>query len=261
LTMYFIKDKNGQAQIPFKIVYITGLIRDKEGQKMSKSKGNVIDPLDIIDGISTENLLTKHTIKIMESRLIEKTTKFTKKEYPNNIKAHGADALRFTLAALASTGRNINWDTKRLTSYHNFCNKLWNASRYVLINTSGKDCGQNNKEMSFSLSDRWIRTEFNQTVKLYRESLDSYRFDIAANILYEFTWNQFSNWYLELSKSTINKGNDLEIRATRYTLIEVLESLLRLAHPIIPFITETIWKKVKIIKGIQQETIMLQPFP
>lgn len=261
LTMYFIKDENGQGQIPFKTVYMTGLIRDEEGQKMSKSKGNVIDPLDMIDGISLEDLLTKRTGNMMQPQLAEKIAKRTRKEYPQGIEAHGTDALRFTLAALASTGRDINWDMKRLTGYRNFCNKLWNASRYVLMNTEGLDCGQHGGEMTFSLADRWIMAEFNQTVKLYREALDTYRFDIAANILYEFTWNQFCDWYLELSKPAIHKGNEAEICATRYTLIEILESLLRLAHPIIPFITETIWQRVKMIKGIQQDTIMLQPFP
>lgn len=261
LTMYFIKDENGQGQIPFKTVYMTGLIRDEEGQKMSKSKGNVIDPLDMIDGISLEDLVTKRTGNMMQPQLAKKIAKRTRKEYPNGIEAHGTDALRFTLAALASTGRDINWDMKRLTGYRNFCNKLWNASRYVLMNTEGQDCGQHGGKMIFSLADRWIMAEFNQTVKLYREALDSYRFDMAANILYEFTWNQFCDWYLELSKPAIHKGNEAEIRATRYTLIEILENLLRLAHPIIPFITETIWQRVKVVKGISQDTIMLQPFP
>lgn len=261
LTMYFIKDEDGQGQVPFKTVYMTGLIRDKEGQKMSKSKGNVIDPIDMIDGISLEDLLIKRTSNMMQPQLAKKIAKRTRKEYPQSIKAYGTDALRFTLAALASTGRNINWDIKRLAGYRNFCNKLWNASRYVLINTEGKDCGQNGGEMIFSLPDRWITAEFNQTIKLYREALDIYRFDIAANILYEFTWNKFCDWYLELSKPAIHKGSEAEVRATRCTLIKVLESLLRLAHPIIPFITETIWQHVKLVNGIQKDTIMLQPFP
>ncbi|AMA65186.1 Valine--tRNA ligase [Candidatus Arsenophonus lipoptenae] len=261
LTMYFIKDENGKGQVPFKIVYMTGLIRDEEGKKMSKSKGNVIDPLDIIDGISLEDLLIKRTSNMMQPQLAKKIAQCTRKEYPYGIKAHGADALRFTLATLASTGQNINWDIRRLTGYHNFCNKLWNASRYVLINTIGYDCGQDGGKMTFSLADQWIIAEFNQTIKLYREALDSYRFDIAANILYKFTWNQFCDWYLELSKIIILKGNEINIRAARYTLVEILESLLRLAHPIIPFITETIWQHIKIIKGIHQNSIMLQPFP
>ncbi|BET98334.1 valine--tRNA ligase [Xenorhabdus taiwanensis] len=261
MTMHFIKDENGKPQVPFKTVYMTGLIRDEEGQKMSKSKGNVIDPLDMIDGISLENLLEKRTGNMMQPQMAEKIRKRTEKQFPEGIEAHGTDALRFTLAALASTGRDINWDMKRLQGYRNFCNKLWNASRFVLMNTEGQDCGQNGGEMSLSLADRWILAEFNQTVKAYREALDTYRFDIAANILYEFTWNQFCDWYLELSKPAINKGAEAEVRAARHTLIEVLEGLLRLAHPIIPFITETIWQRVKVVKGIEADTIMLQSFP
>ncbi|WP_321157895.1 valine--tRNA ligase [Providencia stuartii] len=261
LTMHFIKDENGIPQVPFKTVYMTGLIRDEEGQKMSKSKGNVIDPLDMIDGISLEDLLEKRTGNMMQPQLAEKIAKRTRKEYPNGIEAHGTDALRFTLAALASTGRDINWDMKRLSGYRNFCNKLWNASRFVLMNTENQDCGQNGGEMSFSLADRWIMAQFNQTIKAYREALDTHRYDIAAGILYDFTWNEFCDWYLELSKPAVHKGNEAQARAARFTLIEVLEALLRLAHPIIPFITETIWQRVKVVKGIDADTIMLQPFP
>ncbi|AHG20979.1 valyl-tRNA synthase [Chania multitudinisentens RB-25] len=261
LTMHFIKDENGKPQVPFKTVYMTGLIRDDEGQKMSKSKGNVIDPLDMVDGISLEDLLEKRTGNMMQPQLAEKIRKRTEKQFPNGIEPHGTDALRFTLAALASTGRDINWDMKRLEGYRNFCNKLWNASRFVLMNTEEHDCGFNGGEMQLSLADRWILAEFNRTVKAYREALDTYRFDIAAGILYEFTWNQFCDWYLELTKPVISNGSVAEQRGTRNTLIVVLEALLRLAHPIIPFITETIWQRVKQIKGITADTIMLQPFP
>ncbi|MGE9552695.1 valine--tRNA ligase [Erwinia amylovora] len=261
LTMHFIKDEDGKPQVPFKTVYMTGLIRDEEGQKMSKSKGNVIDPLDMVDGISLEALLEKRTGNMMQPQLAEKIRKRTEKQFPNGIEPHGTDALRFTLAALASTGRDINWDMKRLEGYRNFCNKLWNASRFVLMNTEDQDCGQNGGERVLSLADRWIRAEFNQTVKAYRDALDSYRFDIAANILYEFTWNQFCDWYLELAKPVMNGGSEAELRGTRNTLVDVLEALLRLAHPIIPFITETIWQRVKGLKGITDDTIMLQPMP
>lgn len=261
LTMHFMKDENGKPQVPFKTVYMTGLIRDDEGQKMSKSKGNVIDPLDMVDGISLEELLEKRTGNMMQPQLSEKIRKRTEKQFPNGIEPHGTDALRFTLAALASTGRDINWDMKRLEGYRNFCNKLWNASRFVLMNTEGQDCGQNGGEMVLSLADRWILAEFNQTIKAYREAMDTYRFDLAANILYEFTWNQFCDWYLELAKPVMNSGSEAELRGTRHTLIEVLEALLRLAHPIIPYITETIWQRVKTLKGITADTIMLQPFP
>ncbi|HEN3252141.1 TPA: valine--tRNA ligase [Yersinia enterocolitica] len=261
LTMHFMKDENGKPQVPFKTVYMTGLIRDDEGRKMSKSKGNVIDPLDMVDGISLEELLEKRTGNMMQPQLAEKIRKRTEKQFPNGIEPHGTDALRFTLAALASTGRDINWDMKRLEGYRNFCNKLWNASRFVLMNTEGQDCGQNGGEMVLSLADRWILAEFNQTIKAYREAMDTYRFDLAANILYEFTWNQFCDWYLELAKPVMNSGSEAELRGTRHTLIEVLEALLRLAHPIIPYITETIWQRVKTLKGITADTIMLQPFP
>ena len=213
-----------QGDIPFRTVYIHALVRDAEGQKMSKSRGNVIDPLEVMD-------------------------------------RYGTDALRFTLAALASTGRDINWDMKRLEGYRNFCNKLWNASRFVLMNTEAHDCGFNGGEKVLSLADRWILAEFNRTVKAYREALDTYRFDLAANILYEFTWNQFCDWYLELTKPVVSNGSEAEQRGTRHTLITVLEALLRLAHPIIPFITETIWQRVKPLTGTTADTIMLQPFP
>lgn len=261
LTMHFMKDENGKPQVPFKTVYMTGLIRDDEGQKMSKSKGNVIDPLDMVDGISLEELLEKRTGNMMQPQLADKIRKRTEKQFPNGIEPHGTDALRFTLAALASTGRDINWDMKRLEGYRNFCNKLWNASRFVLMNTEGQDCGQNGGEMVLSLADRWILAEFNQTIKAYREAMDTYRFDLAAGILYEFTWNQFCDWYLELTKPVMNSGSEAELRGTRHTLIEVLEALLRLAHPIIPYITETIWQRVKTLKGMTADTIMLQPFP
>ena len=261
LTMHFIKDENGKPQIPFKTIYMTGLIRDDEGQKMSKSKGNVIDPLDMVDGISLEDLLEKRTGNMMQPQMAEKIRKRTEKQFPNGIEPHGTDALRFTLAALASTGRDINWDMKRLEGYRNFCNKLWNASRFVLMNTEDQDCGFNGGELELSLADRWILAEFNQTVKAYREALDSYRFDIAANILYEFTWNQFCDWYLELAKPVMTGGSEAQLRGTRNTLVTVLEALLRLAHPIIPFITETIWQRVKVLKNISADTIMLQPMP
>ncbi|WP_085247848.1 valine--tRNA ligase [Gilliamella mensalis] len=261
MTMHFIKDEHGKPQVPFKTVYVTGLIRDEEGQKMSKSKGNVIDPLDMIDGISLSALLEKRTGNMMQPQLAEKIAKRTQKQFPNGIESHGTDALRFTLAALASTGRDINWDLKRLEGYRNFCNKLWNASRYVLMNTEGHDCGFKGGDLDYSLADKWILAEFNQTIKAYREAFDTYRFDLAANILYEFTWNQFCDWYLELTKSILANGELSQQRAARHTLITVLEALLRLAHPIIPFITEAIWQNVKGLMNISADTIMLQPMP
>ncbi|AWX15141.1 valine--tRNA ligase [Mergibacter septicus] len=261
-TMHFIKDENGKPQVPFKNVYVTGLIRDENGAKMSKSKGNVIDPLDMIDGIDLESLVAKRTGNMMQPQLAAKIEKATRKEFPQGITAHGTDALRFTLAALASTGRDINWDMKRLEGYRNFCNKLWNASRFVLMNTENHDCGfGDNQEMTLSLADRWILAEYNNTVKAFRQALDQYRFDIAATTLYEFIWNQFCDWYLELTKPVLAQGNETEQRGTRHTLITVLEGILRLAHPIIPFITEEIWQRVKTLVGKNTATIMLEPFP
>ncbi|WP_199611208.1 valine--tRNA ligase [Flocculibacter collagenilyticus] len=263
MTMHFIKDENNKPQVPFKKVYVTGLIRDDEGNKMSKSKGNVIDPLDMIDGISLEDLLEKRTGNMMQPQLAAKIKKQTEKQFPNGIEAHGTDALRFTLAALASTGRDINWDMKRLEGYRNFCNKLWNASRYVLMNTEEQDCGFGDSpgEMTFSLADKWIMGQYQNTIKAYRDAMDNYRFDIAAQTLYEFTWNQFCDWYLELTKPVLFKGNEAQQRGTRHTLVTVLESLLRLMHPIMPFITETIWQSVAPLANRQANTIMNQAYP
>lgn len=257
-TMHFIKDENGKPQVPFKTVYVTGLIRDEQGQKMSKSKGNVLDPIDMIDGISLEDLLEKRTGNMMQPQLAEKIAKATRKEFENGISAHGTDALRFTLAALASNGRDINWDMKRLEGYRNFCNKLWNASRFVLTNDK-LDLSSGGVE--YSLADRWIESTFNRTVEEFRSALAQYRFDLAANTIYEFTWNQFCDWYLELTKPIFANGTDAQKRGASQTLVKVLEKLLRLAHPIIPFITEEIWQKVKGFAGVEGDTIMLQPFP
>ncbi|QDP02205.1 valine--tRNA ligase [Thalassotalea sp. PS06] len=263
MTMHFNKDEDGKAQVPFKKVYVTGLIRDEHGDKMSKSKGNVIDPLDMIDGISLEDLLQKRTGNMMQPKLAEKIAKATRKEFPNGIEAHGTDALRFTLTALASTGRDINWDMKRLEGYRNFTNKLWNASRYVLMNTEEHDCGANGGDMVLSLADRWIIGQFQQTVKTVHEAFASFRFDLASQALYEFTWNQFCDWYLELTKPVLFKGSEAEQRGTRHTLVNILESLLRLMHPVMPYITETIWQRVAPLTGnfTEGDSIMMQSFP
>ncbi|MGO2168288.1 valine--tRNA ligase, partial [Pseudoalteromonas sp.] len=263
MTMHFIKDDDGKPQVPFKTVYVTGLIRDENGDKMSKSKGNVLDPIDMIDGIGLESLVTKRTSNLMQAKVAKKIEKDTRKTFDNGIEAHGTDALRFTLAAMASTGRDINWDMNRLEGYRNFCNKLWNASRYVLMNTEEQDCGFNEAEKQYSLADRWVLGQFESTVKTYTEHLDNYRFDLAANTLYEFTWNQFCDWYLELTKPILFKGNEAQQRGTRHTLITVLESLLRLMHPMMPYITETIWQRVAPLAGIEtaNTSIMVQAFP
>ncbi|AWW33435.1 valine--tRNA ligase [Mannheimia varigena] len=257
-TMHFIKDENGKPQVPFKTVYVTGLIRDEQGQKMSKSKGNVLDPIDMIDGISLDDLLEKRTGNMMQPQLAEKIAKATRKEFSEGIVAHGTDALRFTLTALASNGRDINWDMKRLEGYRNFCNKLWNASRYVLTNDK-LDLSEGDVE--FSLADRWIESQFNRTVETFRTALSQYRFDLVANAIYEFTWDQFCDWYLELTKPIFFKGTDAQRRGASRTLVNVLEKLLRLIHPVMPFITEEIWQKVKGFVGIEADTIMLQKFP
>ncbi|UDG81418.1 Valine--tRNA ligase [Candidatus Profftia lariciata] len=261
LAMYLIKDKNNNPQIPFHTIYITGLIRDDEGYKMSKSKGNVIDPIDVIDGISLSELIKKRTNDMMQPQLAKKITQRTQKKFPTGIQAYGTDALRFTLAAISSTGRYINWDMNRLKGYRNFCNKLWNASRFVLMNMQDQNNNLNTNEIVLSQIDRWILSIFNKMVKSYSKALDNYHFDIAANILYEFIWNQFCDWYLELTKLVLKNGSETEILSARYTMITVLEALLRTAHPIIPYITETIWQKIKLLKGITADTIMLQPFP
>jgi len=273
MTMHFNKDENGKAQIPFKKIYMTGLIRDENGDKMSKSKGNVIDPLDMIDGIDLDSLLEKRTGNMMQPKLAKKIEKLTKKEFPNGIEAHGTDALRFTLTSVATTGRDISWDMKRLEGYRNFTNKLWNASRYVLMNTEEFDCGSSdgqsaNAEMELSLADRWIIGQFEQTVKTVHEAFDTFRFDLASQALYEFTWNQFCDWYLELTKPVLfpkneEQGNEAQQRGTRHTLVNVLEGLLRLMHPIMPFITETIWQRVQPLSNFAKngDSIMIQSFP
>jgi valyl-tRNA synthetase len=262
MTMHFVKDENDKPQVPFKTVYVTGLIRDDDGHKMSKSKGNVIDPLDMIDGISLEDLLEKRTGNMMQPKMAEKIKKQTIKQFPNGIESHGTDALRFTLAALASTGRDINWDMKRLEGYRNFCNKLWNASNFVLMNTQEFDCGfKLDSSKTFSLADKWIMGQYQHTIKTYRDAMDTYRFDIAAHTLYKFTWDQFCGWYIELTKPVLLQGSEQQQRGTRHTLVTVLESLLRLMHPIMPFITETIWQDVSLLANCHSATIMDQAYP
>ncbi|EKO3617581.1 valine--tRNA ligase [bacterium 19MO03SA05] len=262
MTMHFCKDEHGKPQVPFKTVYVTGLIRDENGDKMSKSKGNVLDPIDMIDGIDLESLVEKRCGNMMQPQLAAKIEKNTRKTFENGIEPYGTDALRFTLAAMASTGRDINWDMKRLEGYRNFCNKLWNASRYVLMNTEAQDCGFTAGEIEYSLADKWIESQLELAAKEFNNHINNFRLDMAANTLYEFIWNQFCDWYLELTKPILWKGSEAQQRGTRRTLITVLEKTLRLAHPVIPYITETIWQSIKpLVDGVEGETIMLQALP
>ena len=249
-----------QGQVPFKEVYIHGLVRDAEGQKMSKSKGNVLDPIDIIDGIDLEALVAKRTAGMMQPHLAQKIEQATRKQFPDGIQSYGTDALRFTFASLASTGRDIRFDLLRTEGYRNFCNKLWNAARYVLMNTEDHDNGLTG-ECTFSQVDHWILARLHQVTDSTRHAIDHYRFDLAAQALYDFTWNEYCDWYLELAKVSLQSDDAALQRGTRKTLLQVLETLLRLMHPIMPFITEEIWQRVAPLAGIDAPTIMLQPYP
>ncbi|WP_434157879.1 valine--tRNA ligase [Stutzerimonas stutzeri] len=251
------------GQIPFKTVYVHGLVRDGQGQKMSKSKGNVLDPLDIVDGITLDELLQKRTSGMMQPKLAEKIAKQTRAEFPEGIASYGTDALRFTFCSLASTGRDVKFDMGRVEGYRNFCNKIWNAANFVFENTEHKDTGINGEPVELSSVDRWIISSLQRTEFEVTRQLEAFRFDLAAQALYEFIWDEYCAWYLELVKPVLwdESASAERQRGTRRTLVRVLETALRLAHPFMPFITEEIWQRVAPLAGKSGPTLMLQPWP
>ncbi|KAG1682859.1 Valine--tRNA ligase [Nymphon striatum] len=264
MIMFGLKFMDGE--VPFKEVYMHGLVRDGDGQKMSKSKGNVIDPLDVIDGISLEDLLEKRTYGLMQDseNKVKQIIKSTKSQFPDGIPAYGTDALRFTFASQASMGRDVRFDLQRIEGNRNFCNKIWNAARYVLMQTEDKDVGlDESNPIELSLADRWITSQLQKVTAEVTEHFEKYRFDLAAKALYEFSWGEYCDWYLELSKPVLfsDDSSDAEKRGTRRTLVRVFESLLRLLHPIMPYITEEVWQTIKPLAGISKDSIMLQPYP
>ena len=249
------------GKVPFKDVYITGLVRDKDGQKMSKSKGNILDPLDIIDGITLDDLIAKRTTGLMQPKMADRIAKATRKEFPDGIPAHGADPLRFTMAALAGPGRDIKFDLGRAEGYRNFCNKLWNATRFVLMNTQDVSLASTALLEPATDAEKWILARLAKTAAQAEAHFASYRFDLLAQALYEFAWNEFCDWFVELAKPALQGSDEHAARSTRHTLLHVLETLLRLLHPLVPFVTEQLWREVAPRLGIAGDTISLRPYP
>ncbi|UYZ68771.1 valine--tRNA ligase [Moraxella bovis] len=263
MTLHFVKDKDGKPQVPFHTVYVHGLVRDSEGQKMSKSKGNVLDPLDLIDSIDLESLVAKRTTGLMNPKDAVKIEKATRKEFPEGILAYGTDAVRFTFASLASTGRDINFDLKRVEGYRNFCNKIWNATRFVLMNVEGKPISDTPRPELWELSEKWIISRLQKCEQAVNLAFETYRFDLASQSIYDFIWNEYCDWYVELVKPVLNDESVSDERKAeiRRVLLSVLEVALRLTHPIMPFITEEIWQTLAPMLGQAGESIMLAPFP
>ena len=269
MSLHLLRDEKGHRQVPFRYVYVTGLIRDENGEKMSKSKGNVIDPLDMIDGIAVDELVAKRCANLMQPQKAAGIAKRTRKTFPDGIGAHGTDALRYTLYSLASTGRDINWDMKRLEGYRNFCNKIWNAVQYVLANCENEELGAPllpaaaNNSAGMALPERWIRSRLQHVIAKIESSINSFRLDHATSTLYGFIWNDFCAWYLELSKSVLNsdEATATEKATTRRTLVEVAEVAMRLTHPFMPFLTEEIWQRLKPLLQLSGETVMNASYP
>ncbi|UXI50701.1 valine--tRNA ligase [Acinetobacter variabilis] len=263
LTMHFMKNEDGTPQVPFKTVYVHGLVRDGEGQKMSKSKGNVLDPLDLIDGVDLETLVQKRTFGLMNPKQAAKIEKSTRKEFPEGIQAYGTDAVRFTFCALANTGRDIKFDMKRVEGYRNFANKIWNGTRFVMMNVEGQTVGQTARPDLWELPEQWIVSRLQKAEQAVQQAFATYRLDLAAQAIYEFIWNEYCDWYVELTKPVLNDENVSEERKAevRRVLLAVMEASLRLAHPIMPYLTEEIWQTLAPKLGISGETIMLAQYP